>query len=159
VLFKNDPMLNQPLTEYLQTRLQKDQRLLDTIKAKLPDLERLLVPFQVTYEEGIYRFYHHSFKVYQLQHCTLQAVEIFKSIASDNQLCEWFEQIVTAGTGQVWEQGHNLDWTLHTRPIVEAFLHTKYFLEMMIKYGREMDTAATILPTGWAAILELYNQR
>lgn len=47
----------------------------------------------------------------------------------------------------------------HTRPIVEAFLHAKYFLEMMIKYAREMDAAPIMLPTGWAAILELYNQR
>lgn len=154
-------MLNQSQTEYLNSRLQNDQMLLHTIKARLPELEHLLVPFQALYEDGPYRFYHHSFKVYQLQDYTLQAVEIFKSIAkaTDNQLCEWFDQIVAAGTGLVWEPNHNLNWTLHTRPIVEAFLHSKYFLEMMIKYGREMDAAATMLPTGWAAILELYNQR
>lgn len=160
-LSKMNPILNQPLTEYLQTRLQKDQMLLGTIKVALPELERLLVAFEAMYEDGIYRFYHHSFKVYQLQELTSQAVEIFRRIAqtNDNQLCAWFEQIVAAGTGLVWESDHNLDWTLHTRPIVEAFLHTRYFLEMMIKYGSAMDTAATMLPTGWAAILELYNQR
>lgn len=134
---------------------------MDTIKTRLLELERLLVSFQAMYEDGIYRFYHHSFKVYQLQDYTSQAIELFRSIAeaTDNQLSEWFEEIVSAGTGLVWQPAHNLDWTLHTRPIVEAFLHTKYFLEMTTKYGREMDTAATVLPTGWAAILELYNQR
>lgn len=154
-------MLNQPQSEYLKTRLEKDQRLLDTIKVRLAELERLLIPFQAMYEDGIYRFYHHSFKVYQLQDYTSKAVEIFRSIgaATDNQLCEWFEEIVKVGTGLAWNPDHNLNWTIHTRPIVEAFLHTKYFLEMTIKYGREMDTAATMLPTGWAAILELYNQR
>ena len=154
-------MLNQPQTEYLTTRLQKDQLLLDTIKARLPELERLLAPFPTMYEDGIYRFYHDSFKVYQLQDYTLSAVELFRSIANDtdNHLCEWLEEIVAAGTGLAWEQIHNLNWTLHTRPILEAFLHTKYFLEMMIKYGRDLDAAPTTLPTGWAAVLELYNQR
>lgn len=154
-------MFVQQQTEYLKTRLKKDQLLLDAIKRNLPELERLLVPFQCLYEEGIYRFYHHSFKVYHLQDYTSQAVGIFKCIAkhTDNQLCEWFEQIVAAGTNLEWKPNHNLDWALHTRPILEAFLHAKYFLEMMVKYGREMDTAATALPTGWAAILELYNQR
>lgn len=159
--FKNESMLNQPQTEYLKTQLQKDQPLLDAIKANLLQLERLLVPFQCLYEDGIYRFYHSSFKVYQLQDYTSRAVEIFMSIgqATGSVLCEWFEQIVAAGTAVTWNPDHNKDWLLHTRPIVEAFLHTKYFLEMMIKYGQEMDAAPTMLPTGWAAILELYNQR
>ena len=143
------------------SQLKPDQALAVAIKDNLAELEQLLISFSSRYEDGIYRFYHHSFKVYQLQDCTSQAVEIFKNVAkaTDNQLCEWFEEIVIAGTGLAWEPNHNPNWSLHTRPIVEAFLHTKYFLEMMIKYGREMDTAATMLPTGWAAILELYNQR
>lgn len=113
------------------------------------------------YEDGIYRFYHHSFKVYQLQDYTSKAVEMFKRIAEDtnNKLCERFEEIVAAGTGLAWEPAHDQSWTIHTRPIVEAFLHARYFLEMMIKYGRELDSAPTMLPTGWAAVLELYDQR
>jgi hypothetical protein len=144
-------------SEYLKTRLHTDQLLLDAIKANLPELERLLVSFQSLYEDGMYRFYHHSFKVYQLQDYTSKAVEIFHRIANatGNQPCEWFEQIVAAGTGLVWEPEHNHSWTLNGRPIVEAFLHAKYFLEMMIKYGREMIEAPAMLPTGWAAILEL----
>jgi len=147
-------------SEYLKARLLKDQQLLDAIKANLPELERLLEPFQSLYEDGIYRFYHHSFKVYQLQDCTSSGVEIFRNIgeSTGSVLCEWFEQIVISGAAVTWNPDHNKDWLLHTRPIVEAFLHTRYFLEMMIKYGR-MDAAPTMLPTGWAAILELYNQR
>ena len=154
-------MFDRPQSEHLKRKLQRDQALLNEIRANLPQLETLFVPVQAMYEDGIYRFYHHSFKVYQLQHYTSKAVEIFKHMAeeTDNQLCEWFEELVAVGTELVWEPGHNRSWTLHTRPIVEAFLHAKYFLEMMIKYGHETDTAPTMLPTGWAAILELYNQR
>lgn len=134
---------------------------MEAIKAKLPELECLLVLFQSLYEDGIYRFYHHSFKVYLLQDCTLEAVKIFRGIGktTGNRPCQWFEEIVAAGTGLEWKIEHNENWMVHTRPIAEAFFHTKYFLEMMVKYGREMDAAANMLPTGWAAILELYNQR
>jgi hypothetical protein len=136
-------------SEYLKARLLKDQQLLDAIKAHLPELERLLVHFQSLYEDGIYRFYHHAFKVYQLQDCTSKGVEIFRNIgeSTGSVLCEWFEQIVASGTAVTWNPGHNKDWLLHTRPIVEAFLHTRYFLEMMIKYG-PMDAVPTTLPTG-----------
>ncbi len=153
--------LNQPHTEYFKTRLQQNQKLLDAIKAELPELECLLRSFQGMYEDGIYRFYHHSFKVYQLQNWTLRALEVFTSVAktTNNQLSTWFEQIVKAGTGFEWKLEHNADWMLYARPIVEAFLHAKYFLEMMIKYGREMHEAPTSLPSGWASVLELYGQR
>lgn len=148
-------------SEDLKNQRERDQVLLSAIQANLPQLEHLLTPFQAFYEDGIYRFYHHSFKVYQLQESTARAVEIFKRIAgaTHSTLCECFEQIVSAGTGLVWEPNHNHNWTLHTRPIVEAFLHVKYFLEMMVKYGRTMEAPPNMFPTGWAAILELYDQR
>jgi hypothetical protein len=153
--------LNRQPSEHLDQRLHKDQELLGTIKAKLPELERLHAAFQGMYEDGVYRFYHHSFKVYQLQDFTSKAIEAFREIgkATDSELCAWLREIVDAGTGKEWEPDHNRNWLLQTRPIVEAFLHAKYFLEMMIKCGRELDSAPTVLPFGWAAILELYNQR
>jgi len=42
---------------------------------------------------------------------------------------------------------------------VAAFLHTKYFVEMMIKYGTELKEAPHTLPSGWASVLYLYNMR
>jgi hypothetical protein len=148
-------------SEYLKTRLLQDQLVLDAIKANLPQLEELLEIFQSQYEDGIYRFYHHSFKVYQLQDCTSRAVESFNRIgeATGSALCEWFQQIIAAGTAISWHSDHNNDWLRYARPIVEAFLHTRYFLEMMIKHGRQLDATPTMLPSGWAAVLELYNQR
>jgi hypothetical protein len=153
--------LSETQKELSRKRLQKDQALLDSIKSKLPSLEGLVFPFNVDYEDGVYRFYHNSFKVYYLQDLTVKAVDIFENIAkaTNDEVCHWFKQIVADGTGKKWDADHNRDWLLQTRPIVEAFLHTKYFLDMMIKYGRELDSPPSILPFGWAAILELYNQR
>jgi hypothetical protein len=71
----------------------------------------------------------------------------------------WFEEIVPAGTGIDFDVSHNDDWLPHTRPIVEAFLHARYFVEMMVKYGTEIETAPQMLPSGWAAILTLYGLR
>jgi hypothetical protein len=153
--------LNQKQSVLLQERLEREQALLDAIKAKLPELEALFVSFGYEYEDGVYRFYHQSFKVYSLQDCTLGAVKTFRSIAeaTDNRLCDWFEEIIADGADAKFESEHNRNWPEHTRPIVEAFMHAKYFLEMMIKYGREMESSPDFLPFGWAAILELYNQR
>jgi hypothetical protein len=146
----------------MQERHARDERLLAAIKARLPELENLLLQFESDYEDRLYRFYYQSFKVYSLQESTLIAAEVFREIGKEvGQLpCAWFEEIATHGTGFVFELEHNKDWLPKTRPIVEAFLHAKYFLEMMVKYGRELDSAPDqFLPTGWAAILLLYNQR
>lgn len=153
--------LNQEQSELLQERIERERALLDAIKAKLTELEAVHVSFGYEYEDGVYHFYHQSFKVYSLQDCTLSAVRTFRSIAeaTDNRLCEWFEQVVAGGTGVEFEAEHNRNWPEHTRPIVEAFMHARYFLEMMVKYGREMESPPDFLPFGWAAILELYNQR
>jgi hypothetical protein len=153
--------LKQKQTEYLSKRLEKEQALLDAIKTNLPEIEQQLKLFALEYEDGIYRFYHQSFKVYSLQDRTTEAIVILRRIAdaTGNQLCEWFEQITTNGTGAKFEAEHNRDWSGHTRPIVEAFFHAKYFLEAMAKYGRELESPPDFLPFGWAAILELYNQR
>lgn len=145
----------------IEGKLKRDQVLLRAIKDNLHELERLATTFTNQYEEGIYRLYHHSFKVYSMQDCTVGAAKVFRNIGevSQNSLCQWFEEIVAAGTGSEWNPNHNESWLVHTRPIVEAFLHAKYFLEMMVKYGNELHSAPLVLPSGWAAILELYNQR
>jgi hypothetical protein len=54
---------------------------------------------------------------------------------------------------------HNQKWAMITRPIVEAFLHSKYFIEMAVKYGKELEEAPQCMPSGWAALTELYKIR
>ena len=46
------------------------------------------------------------------------------------------------------------------RPITEAFFHAHFILKMAIKYvSRELQTTPAALPSGWAAVLYLYNLR
>ncbi len=138
------------------------QALFATIKAQLPALEELLarVNGHWTYEDGVYRFYHQSFKIFgRLQDPTLAIVAALQELAPDRELNEWFRQIVAEGTGKTFKNEDNEKWLEVTRPIVEAFLHARFFLEMVVKYGRELDAPPNMLPSGWAAVLYLYGLR
>jgi len=143
--------------------LQKDNELLANIKSHLPELAALLKEMNShwSYEDPIYRFYHQSFKVYWLQEETRKIVEALKLIApAGTTFCKEFEEIYQAGaSGKKFEMEHNRNWTTHTRVFVEAFFHAKFFLEMAVKYGQELETAPNSLPSGWAALLCLFGLR
>jgi hypothetical protein len=66
---------------------------------------------------------------------------------------------VTEGTGRTFELSDNTRWLEVTRPIVEAFFHARYFLEMAVRYGGSLKQPPLVLPSGWAAFLHLYGLR
>ena len=135
--------------------------LLAAIKAELPVLEQLLAECEDQWglEDHVYRFYHQSFKVYWLQDLTEKIAETLRSLATDRGLDSWFEAIVARGTGKTFAMEHNKRWLEETAPIVEAAFHAYYFLELTLRYGRELERPPAILPSGWAAVLSLYRLR
>ena len=146
-----------------ETEIQKlNEELLQNIKKNLPELEKLLnsILEDHTYGDLVYRFYHGSFKVYWIQGITEQIVNILKDLAPEGcTINKDFEEILKEGTGKVFSSNHNKEWTKHTRPMIEAFFHAKYFLEMAVKYGKELERAPYSLPSGWAGFLYLFNLR
>lgn len=162
-------MSREDFIKRMEKKHAKGQVLLDNIKANLPELEKLFNTVSGHYyEDRMYRFYHQSFKVYDFQSITEDMIKLFHKITphqkgDDNlyKLNRYYETIVNQGTCQnrKWEISHNTIFDTVTRPFIEAFLHSKYFLEMMVKYGKELESAPNSLPSGWAAILELYNIR
>ena len=46
-----------------------------------------------------------------------------------------------------------------SRPIVEVFFHAHFMLKMVCKYGRDLSEPPQMLPSGWAAVLYLFNLR
>ena len=147
-----------------QERYDKHPILLQNIKDNLPELEELLekVNSHGIYEDLIYRFYHHSFKVYYIQENTCTIVKALKKISPhDDSDCinEQFDEIFKEGNGKVWERSHNRQWMKICRPMVEAFFHARFFLDMAVKYGKELDEAPQVMPSGWAALTHLYNIR
>lgn len=111
-------------------------------------------------EDLIYRFWHQSFKVYGLQAYTEKIARALEALCGEEmKLHPWFLEIIGSGTGLTFEMSHNNDWVGNVKPIVDAFFHAKYVLEMVVKYGAELEEAPSLLPSGWAAVLELFQIR
>jgi hypothetical protein len=54
---------------------------------------------------------------------------------------------------------HDRRWSYETRPVLEAFFHSRYFLEMACRYGQQLTKAPSIMPSGWAAVLYFFDFR
>lgn len=135
--------------------------LFERFQTQLPSLEELLARSSDHwgYEDPIYRFYHQSYKVYDLQRQTLEIVNKLQELAPHLVLNEWFMHIVTEGTGKTFTPEDNRNWLAVTRPILEAFVHAHFFMEMAVKYAKELKAPPRLMPSGWAALLYLYNLR
>ena len=145
----------------LKEKQAEEAKLLATMGKELPRLEELLrsVNDHWGYEDRIYRFYHGSFKVFDLQWLTENIVEALRGLAPHLPLNPLFTEIVSEGTGKEFAVEMNQQWNEATRPIVEAFFHARYFLEMACKYGKELTEPPQPMPSGWAALMELYGLR
>jgi len=137
-----------------------EEGLLLALRRDRPELEKLLRECgdHWGYEDPVYRFYHQSFKVYGLQQRCQAIVDRLQALAPDRPLHPWFVEIVRAGTGKAFEMEDNERWTEVTRPILEAFFHARFFLEMAVRYA-DLDAPPRSLPSGYAALLYLFGLR
>jgi hypothetical protein len=138
-----------------------EERLLANIKQHLPELDALLERARShwEYEDYVYRFYHQSFKVFGVQPLTLKIVAELRALLPDATMNRSFLAIIDEGTGRTFATEMNANWDVTTRPLLEAFFHARFMLEMTIKYGRELNVLPESLPSGWAAVLYLYGLR
>ncbi len=138
-----------------------EQRLLSNIKQRMAELETLLERAQShwEYEDYVYRFYHGSFKVFGVQTMTTQIVETFRDLLPGVEMNRRFLSIIAEGTGKRFTNEMNANWDASTRPLLEAFFHARFMLEMAIEYGRKLEAPPQTLPSGWAALLYLYDLR
>jgi hypothetical protein len=151
--------------DWSDTVLCVDERLgvrplLRRIRRALPKLERLLQHYNSHwgFEDPIYRFYHQSWKVYGLEDATLKIVAELQALAPGRPLNAWFMAIIKRGTPMKrWKREDNDRWLEVTAPMVEAFFHARYFLEMAVRYGKELKQPIQPMPSGWAALLALYG--
>jgi hypothetical protein len=138
-----------------------EERLLASIRDSQVALEALLRRANDHWgrEDAVYRYYHQSFKVYSIQSMTEEIVTALTRLMPNRPLCEPFRAVVDAGTGKAFTPDDNLRWSDTTRPMLEAFFHAHYFLDMILKYGRVLASPPRVLPSGWAAVLTLYGLR
>ena len=143
------------------THRERIDALLLRIKARLPELEELARTLEKAEENGVYRFYHGSFKVFYLQRPVKKAFALIKEIGGEADPPHFgYARIVEAGTAHDFqEERTNANWDVETKPILEAFWHTKYFIKMMVKYAKELETVEMPLDYGMAAVLYLFELR
>ena len=142
----------------IKQRQAEEIKLLAAIAQELPHLEELLqtVNEHWGFEDLVYRFYHQSFKVFAIQGLTTSIVEKLQGLAPDLALNPWFREIIFEGTENEFVMDMNATWAESTRPMLEAFFHARYFLEMACKYGRELKEGPIRCR---AAVLYLYSLR
>ena len=137
-----------------------EEALLRSLRRERRELEKLLqgCSDHWGYEDPVYRFYHQSFKVYGLQRQTQSTVDRLQALAPDRPFNPWFVQIIQEGTGKEFKPEDNARWTEVTRPILEAFFHARFFLEMAVRYA-DLEAPPRSLPSGYAALLYLFGLR
>lgn len=115
-----------------------EETLLRNLRSRQSDLTALLenCSSRWGFEDPICRFYHQSFKVYSIQGETARIVHALESLAPERPLKPWFRQIIEQGTARSSRQADNQDWPPAARPILEAFFHARFFLEMAVRYAR-----------------------
>lgn len=154
-----DLQIDKVLMNYLSAdNKNKEHRLRENITSSLgvlKDLQNLIASDHI-YETKLYKYYHHSYKVYHLQEYTLNVVDALKELL-DLPLNENFMRQIELGTGKEYTPGLKVDWFEETVHITNAFLHAKYMLEMVLKYGAiGEDGSVPSFTHGWAAVLCLY---
>jgi hypothetical protein len=142
------------------TPAEAEVALLQSLRRDRQSLEKMLEENSGHwgYEDPVYRFYHQSFKVYALQQQTEAIVRRLQALAPDRPLNAWFVRIIEAGTGKVFKSEDNARWMEVTRPILEAFFHARFFLEMAVR-SADLPAPPQLLPSGYAALLYLFGLR
>ena len=143
------------------THRERINALLLRIKARLPELEELARRLEEAEEDGIYRFYHGSYKVFYLQDPVKAVFTLIKEIGGESDPPNFeYARIVDAGTAHEFQgERTNANWDAETKPILEAIWHTKYFINMMVRYAKELETVEMPLESGMAAVLYLFELR
>lgn len=136
--------------------------LLQNMRHHAPELRRALedANSEWCYEDLIYRDYHQSFKVFDLQNATRKMADVLAAIAPEGQAFRaLFGEILRQGTGRQFSLADNRHWPARAAPIAQAFFHARYFVEMAVKYAVELQEPPQPMPSGWAALLCLYGLR
>ncbi len=157
----NDELLKE-LQAGHERKYKSARELLDNIKSNVPRIDALLKQFRNEEPDLVYRFYHQSHKVFIMNSLIDSADNLFKNLAPEStELNSWYRLITKTALAQEFDASEsNEKWLHQTPPILLAFWNAKYFLAQMLVAADEMDEAPPqILPSGWAAILHLYNLR
>ena len=148
-------------------KLEKEKKIIANIhenKEEFEEIQKLIDSQFKGIEDMFYRYYHHSYKVYDLQSITKRMIKLFQNIGecSFYELDDLFREIIAQGIEKEFKQSANMRWSYETRPILEAFFHAQHIMNMMIKYGlpkNPEEEQPGLIAQGWGTVLHLYNIR
>lgn len=148
-----------------EEKLEHEKVLLDNIFSKLEEAKQLLEEVNGEWkgEDGVYRFYHNSFKVFYVNETTTKIVDFLKELCP-LEFNPMFKEIIDDGLSRSFGPETNSNWSAETRPCLEAFFHARCMLEMVVKYGEKFQNQGLTdppqsLPTGWGLVLHLFKLR
>ena len=125
---------------------EADERAAGPITGAAADIDALLAENRGALggEDGVYRFYHRSCKVFdRLQPRTKQGFELITEIGGEQDPpCESYCQIAREGTEHDFNEKTNNEWLTQTRPILEAFWHTlamDFEFKALWRFGRQLQ--------------------
>lgn len=108
------------------------------IQSRLPELEGQLA--QLADDDGITKFYEESYKApLRLTEAIVRLHALLLSLAPKRPLHPWFVRIVADALEprDTNPRDDQAAWFAANRPLAEAFLHARYFLEQAVAYGRD----------------------
>lgn len=107
-------------------------------------------------------FYSQSYKVYKIQRYTMDIIALLRRLCPSGMVFNpLFEEISKAGTKDTkFDLEHNDRWLVVTRPMLEAFLHARFFLSKAVECGCKFDGPPEQLisqPLEWVTIYRLFR--
>ncbi|BAU29727.1 hypothetical protein DFP93_106104 [Aneurinibacillus soli] len=153
-----------PKNPILRAKMEKEGKLLQGIQKRKSEIISLYEKGKRVRDDGVYRYYRTSAKVYfGMQKYTEQLIDFFRSLiqwdGDSQELNANFMRIMESGTGKKFTHDMNCRWEEETRPIVEAFFHALYMLEMIVDYGLRKEDVSLGIEPGWGSVLYLYGLR
>lgn len=109
-------------------------------------------------EDPFRRFYRSSPEVFALQPLTAEIAGALLALTPGRPLHPRFVEIVRAGTGQAWSPADDTRCAEAARPVLEAYLHARFFLEAAVRCAH-LEVPPRPLPSGYAALLDLLGLR
>lgn len=149
------------MKDYFAEKLAKEEILLAAINENKDILLSLRGKSDSAFgglEDIVYRFYHQSFKAYRAQEWTEETVDCFRKLLPV-EFNSYFKEIVKQGTSKPFKLEYNRKWVEETKPIIDAYLHVRHMLDLMIKYGIEGTEDLRKGDPGWYTVLYLYQIR
>lgn len=152
-----DPDLSFPSAE---PRAELERALLVALRRDADALLALQARVGKLGDDGVYRFFHQSFKVFHLHNATQQIVDALQALLPDVPLNPWLMQVVADGAAPKFAgKETNANWLRETRPVVEAYLLAKQVLDMVCKFARAYEEPPTMFDGGWGTVLYLFLLR